>query len=92
VSGNPYPEHGFEHDEQWAEREAEFCDQMAQSMRDNAQVYAAQHTGKKYSSHPSSLGSAYECSIRAAVWSDMAWHLRRPRVARIESRRESNHG
>lgn len=85
MSGNPYPEHGFERDEQWAEREAEFCDQMASDMRRFAQEWAAKHSGTEYGSHPSSLSSAYECSVRAQVWGEMARHLRQPRIARIET-------
>ena len=84
MSGPAYPDHGFERDEQWAEREAEFCDQMASSMRASAQEYAAHHKGTEYGSHPSNLASAYECSLRADVWSQMASHLRRPRQNRIE--------
>lgn len=86
MSSDPYPDVAYEHDEQWAEREASFCNQIAEQLRRSAQSYAARHTGGEYSSHPSLLATAYECSLRAQVWGEVADHLRRPRIIRIEAR------
>jgi len=58
--------------EQWAWREAEFCDQMADGMRKSAREWV------ETSFHSSRLEGALKCAVSAECWEQMAWHLRMP--------------
>lgn len=91
MSGQPYPEQGFasEH-ERWEEAQATFCDKMAGSLNENAKQHAEKLAHDAAAGHPVSsyafihAGPAYECTMRAAVWAQMAEHLRQSRIIRIE--------
>ncbi len=89
-----YPEEGFASPvEQWEEREAVFCDRMVESMTENALVYAEKAVKALQGGHPHATYAhlntvqAHEIAIRAAVWQQMADHLRSSRLSRIENKR-----
>lgn len=100
----PYPEHGFASDhERWEEAEARFCDQMVESLTETTRHHAEKLAQDAAAGHPVSpyafihAAPAFECSVRAAVWAQMAHKLRQSRICRIEMDRhptplEPNHG
>lgn len=68
----------WQHQEEWAEREAKFCDQMVEEYNRMAREWADK------SVHPESMKMALECSISAQVWRQVSWSLRKPKNCRIE--------
>ena len=76
----------WEHHEEWAEREAKFCDQMVEQLQESGAGWQE----KGFNAY-SAVGAqmAYECAVRATVWKQMADNLRRPRRIRLEREAET---
>ncbi len=71
----------WEHHEEWAEREAKFCDEMVETMLKFASDWQAKGLSKWISQ---SAQMAYECNIIANTWQKMAQKLRQPKNIRLE--------
>jgi hypothetical protein len=65
--------------EEWAWREAEFCERMVSTMQETAKKWLEQ------SEHSESHMGALKCTISAECWDQMARHLRMPIYSRIEN-------
>lgn len=65
--------------EAWAWAEVEFCQRMADSLREMIPSWT-----NKPGEHSSKYEGAMRCSISAECWEQLAWHLRNPYDCRKE--------
>jgi hypothetical protein len=71
----------WELQEEWAEREAKFCDTMVYEFLDNARKYLAAPLNEYTTT---CLENALRCNAQAMAWKMMANNLRQPRRIRME--------
>jgi hypothetical protein len=89
----PYPDHDFNERERWEEGEAEFCDRMVELCLKTVTEQSERLSKEASRGGPGALylstiaEPVLHATIRAQVWGQMADHLRRSRIARIENPR-----